>query len=103
MWRRADRCRELGVDQFPHPLLEQPAEQLLRVTLTEARQQLGNTGIIVGRAAALAAGKAGRRSSDGAGATPTRNLHRHAQENASRCPASVASSEGSCLLLTRTS
>ena len=33
--RRADRCGELGVDQLLHPGLEQPAEQLLRVTVAE--------------------------------------------------------------------
>src|SRR6476646_4301572 len=43
----ADRYGQLGVDQFLHPVLQQPAEQLPAVTLTEPRQQVRNQGIIV--------------------------------------------------------
>ncbi len=43
----ADRRRELGIDQVLHPALEQPAEQILGVTITESTDQVGNSGIIV--------------------------------------------------------
>jgi len=43
----ADRRGELGIDQFLHPVLQQPAEQLPAVTLTQPRQQVGNSGIII--------------------------------------------------------
>src|SRR5829696_10569826 len=47
MWSGADRRGQLGVDQFLHPVLQQPAKQLPAVTLTEPRQQVRNSGIIV--------------------------------------------------------
>src|SRR5215207_2226706 len=47
MWSGADRRGQLGVDQFLHPVLQQPAEQLPAVTLTQPRQQVRNSGIIV--------------------------------------------------------
>src|SRR5829696_3911567 len=47
MWSGADRRGQLGVDQFLHPVLQQPAKQLPAVTLTEPRQQVRYSGIIV--------------------------------------------------------
>jgi len=47
MWCGADRCGQLGVDQFLHPVLQQPAEQLPAVTLTEPRQHVRNSGIVM--------------------------------------------------------
>ena len=43
----ADRGGELGVDQVLHAPLEQPAEQILRVTVAQATKQVSNSGIIV--------------------------------------------------------
>jgi hypothetical protein len=43
----ADRRGQLGVDQLLPPGLEPPAEQLLAVTIAQAREQVSHSGIIV--------------------------------------------------------
>ena len=42
-----DRGRELRVDQVLHAPLEQPPEQILRVTVAQSTNQVGNSGIII--------------------------------------------------------
>jgi len=42
-----DRRAERSVNQVLHPPFEQPAEQVLAVTITETADQVGNSGIIV--------------------------------------------------------
>jgi hypothetical protein len=42
-----DRSREFGIDQVLHAPLEQPAEQVLGVSVAQSTDQVGNSGIIV--------------------------------------------------------
>ncbi len=47
VWCSADRRGQLGVDQFLHPVLQQPAEQLLGSPSPSRATASGNSGIIV--------------------------------------------------------
>jgi hypothetical protein len=42
-----DRRRQLGIDQFLHPALQQRAEQVLGIAVAQVREQVVEAGIIM--------------------------------------------------------